>query len=79
MKRAMHSTAFFFAVSLPVFAAWAWYLMPPVSIKLVECPHRVSARGIVHDSNSPWFGLVAADPCFATHAEAVEYARSMGR
>jgi hypothetical protein len=77
MTRFLHSN-WFFAVSVTVLAMWAAFLYRPVHyVKAIECPHRVSARGVVHSPDSPFWGLTSSDPCFRTEAAARAYARGV--
>lgn len=71
----MHSN-WFFALSVTVFALWAYALWPG-QVLLVDCPYRVSARGIVHGPESPFWGLTSRDPCFHNRDAARVYARGI--
>ena len=76
MTRVLNSN-WFFAVSLAVFAAWAVTLLHPRgTVKIIECAYRVSARGIVHGPDSPFWGLTASHPCFQSRGAAEQHARS---
>jgi len=75
MMRLLHSNAFF-VVSIVVIGLWAFVLARPyVSVALTDCPYRVSARGIVHGPESPFWGLTSPDPCFHSRGDARAYAR----
>lgn len=74
MTRFLHSN-WMFAVTVGVMLGWAVTLLHPRgTVKIIECPYRVSARGIIHTPDSPFWGLTARDPCFRTEAAAREYA-----
>jgi hypothetical protein len=77
MTRFLHSN-WFFVISVTVLISWAVFLTHPAAyVKVIECPHRVSARGVVHSPDSPWWGLTSSDPCFRTEAAARAYARGV--
>lgn len=73
MTRFLHSNRFF-VLSLVVIVGWLATLIPgPRTVRIVECPYRVSERGVVHGPDSPYWGLTAADPCFSSKHSAREY------
>ena len=74
MTRLLHSN-WFFVLSVAVICAWIVALRPDVTIAILECPYRVSARGIVHGPDSPFWGLTSPDPCFRSRGDARAYAR----
>jgi hypothetical protein len=80
MTRFLHSNLFF-AVSVMVLAVWAAVLYHPVHhIKAIECPYRVSTRGLVHGPESPWWSSTMPHHCFNSRNAAEEFAEGwMGR
>ena len=74
MMRLLHSN-WFCVLSVAVIFAWLVALRPDVTITINECPYRVSARGIVHGPDSPFWGLTSPDPCFRSKSAARAYAR----
>lgn len=73
MKRLLNSN-WFFVLSLAVMLCWALALFAPTtSVRLIDCPYRVSARGVIHGPDSPWWGLTSPSPCFRTSRAARIY------
>ena len=77
MTRLLSSNGFF-VISLLVIAGWSVVLFTPKArISYTDCPYRVSARGVVHGPDSPFWSLTAPHHCFGSRAAAVAFSEKV--
>jgi hypothetical protein len=73
----LHSNKFF-ALSVLVLMVWTYVLVASnYRVVSVDCPWRVSTRGIIHGPDSPYWALTSYQPCFYSERAARDYAAEM--
>jgi hypothetical protein len=74
MMKILHSNMFFM-ISVLVIIGWLIALAAPnLELRVIDCPYKVSTRGIVHGPDSPWWSSTMPHHCFSTKRAAQEFA-----